>query len=144
MFDLDDFKSYNDRFGHAAGDEALEAFGRTLSSSTRGSDQSGRFGGEEFVTVLPLTKLEGGVEFAERVRRHFRTLEFGSGARMTVSAGVAAYGPDTADSDSLIEAADATMYEAKRLGRDLVLDAVSAGKTRGRTPPSVRTRRPPA
>ena len=144
MFDLDDFKSYNDRFGHAAGDEALQAFGRTLSSSTRGSDLSGRFGGEEFVTVLPATKLEGGVEFAERVRRHFRTMEFDTGARLTVSAGVAAYGPETADSESLIEAADATMYEAKRLGRDRVLDAVSAGKTRGRTPPSIRTGRPPA
>jgi len=144
MFDLDDFKSYNDRFGHAAGDDALEAFGRTLADSTRGSDLSGRFGGEEFLTILPGTKLDGAVTFAERVRRQFRTLEFDTGARMTVSAGVASYGPETAESDSLIEAADATMYEAKRLGRDRVLDAVSAGKTRGRTPPSVRTRRPPA
>jgi len=61
-----------------------------------------------------------------------------------VSAGVAVYGPDTADSEALIEAADAAMYEAKRLARDRVLDSVSAGETRGRTPASVRTRRPPA
>ena len=144
LFDLDDFKSYNDRFGHAAGDEVLEAFGRTLADSTRGADLSGRLGGEEFLTILPGTELEGAVIFAERVRRQFRTLEFDTGARMTVSAGVAAYGPESADSESLIEAADAVMYEAKRLGRDRVLDAVSAGKTRGRTPPSIRTRRPPA
>jgi diguanylate cyclase (GGDEF)-like protein len=144
MFDLDDFKSYNDRFGHAAGDEALEAFGRTLAESTRGSDLSGRFGGEEFLTVLPGTKLDGAVIFAERVRRHFRALDFSTGARLTVSAGVAAYGPDTAESATLIEAADATMYEAKRLGRDRVLDAASAGQTRDRTPQSVRARRPPA
>jgi len=144
MFDLDDFKSYNDRFGHAAGGEVLESFARTLADSARGSDLSGQFGGEEFLTILPGTKLEGAVIFAERVRRHFRTLEFDTGARMTVSAGVAAYGPESADSKSLIEAADAAMYEAKRLGRDRVLDAVAAGQTRGRTPTSVRTRRPPA
>jgi len=143
-FDLDDFKSYNDRFGHTAGDEVLVAFSRTLADSTRGSDLSGRFGGEEFLTILPSTKLEGAVILAERVRRQFRTLEFDTGARMTVSAGVAAYGSESADSASLIDAADEAMYEAKRLGRDRVLDAVAAGQTRGRTPPSVRTRRPPA
>jgi diguanylate cyclase (GGDEF)-like protein len=104
---------------------------------------SGRFGGEEFLTILPGAQLDGAVIFAERVRRHFRALDFSTGARLTVSAGVAAYGPDTAESETLIEAADATMYEAKRLGRDRVLDAASAGQTRGRTPQSVRTRRPP-
>jgi diguanylate cyclase (GGDEF)-like protein len=144
LFDLDDFKSYNDRFGHAAGDDVLEAFGRTLSESTRGSDLSGRFGGEEFLTILPGTKLEGAVQFAERVRRHFRTLEFDTGARMTVSGGVAAYSAETADSESLVKAADATMYEAKRLGRDRVLDEFAAGETPGRTPSPARPRRPPA
>ncbi len=144
MFDLDDFKSYNDRFGHAAGDEALEGFGRTLASNQRGSDLSGRFGGEEFLSILPGTKLDGAITFAERVRREFRALEFETGSRLTVSAGVASYGPDTSGSDSLVEAADEAMYEAKRLGRDRVLDAALARLTRGRTPESDRTRRPPA
>jgi len=144
MFDLDDFKSYNDRFGHAAGDEALEAFGRTLAASTRGSDLSGRYGGEEFLTILPGTKLPGAEKLAERVRTRFRALEFDTGSRLTVSAGIAVYGPDSAEAESLIEAADAAMYEAKRLGKDRILDAATANQTRGRTPKSVRTRRPPA
>ena len=144
MFDLDDFKSYNDRFGHAAGDEALAGFGRTLADSTRGSDLSGRIGGEEFLTILPMTGLDGGVKFAERVRREFRALEFTTGSRLTVSAGVATYGPETSDSESLVRAADAAMYEAKRLGKDRVLDAASADLTRDQTPKSVRRRRPPA
>lgn len=130
-------------FGHAAGDEALKAFGRTLAASTRGSDLSGRFGGEEFLTILPGTKLPGAKLVAERVRTDFRALEFGTGARLTVSAGIAEYGPDLAEAELLIEAADAAMYEAKRLGKDRILDAATANQTRGRTPTSVRTRRPP-
>ncbi len=123
MFDLDDFKSYNDRFGHAVGDEALAAFGRIIAGATRAADLSGRFGGEEFVSVLAGAPIEAGVRFAERVRVQLRAHEFTSGARMTVSAGVAASPPLAADRETLLRASDAALYAAKRGGKDQVRKA---------------------
>ncbi|MDT8436793.1 MAG: GGDEF domain-containing protein [Gemmatimonadota bacterium] len=123
IFDLDDFKTWNDRFGHAAGDEALEAFGRTLSASTRASDLSGRIGGEEFLTVLAGGDATGAERFAERVRQAFRAEEFSTGSRLSVSAGIAAAPPLSADAEALVRAADAALYAAKRAGKDRVVRA---------------------
>jgi diguanylate cyclase (GGDEF)-like protein len=123
MFDIDDFKSYNDRFGHAAGDEALAALGRVLAENTRGADLSARYGGEEFTSVLAGTGVEGALVFAQRVRTAFRALEFPTGARLSLSGGVASSPPLAADGETLIRAADAAMYEAKRRGKDQVLPA---------------------
>ena len=72
MFDLDHFKSINDRFGHAAGDEVLRVFGRVVRASTRVDDIIGRFGGEEFIAIVP-GGLESATKIAERVRAALKT-----------------------------------------------------------------------
>lgn len=119
LFDLDRFKNYNDRFGHAAGDDALRAFVAILQSRTRAMDLSARYGGEEFLAVLSGGTSAGGVRFAEAVRRALadrREIH-----PFTVSAGVAQYTEDMESYADLVHAADKALYEAKESGRDRVL-----------------------
>ena len=123
IFDLDRFKNYNDTYGHAAGDEALEAFGGILKRQTRDSDIAGRYGGEEFLAILPSSNMEGARQYAERVREALARHELPSGTRITVSAGVAVSGPTMSDASELVRAADAALYDAKRGGRDRVVAA---------------------
>jgi diguanylate cyclase (GGDEF)-like protein len=120
MFDIDGFKAYNDQFGHNAGDEALREFAEILKVQTRTSDLSGRYGGEEFLTVLPSTELNGGRIFAERVRDALARHQLPTGAQITVSAGVAAFEPTMAEADNLVKAADALLYTAKAEGGNRV------------------------
>ncbi|MFQ5747723.1 MAG: GGDEF domain-containing protein [Gemmatimonadota bacterium] len=120
MFDLDGFKGYNDRFGHQAGDEALRTVGAVLGANTRQADMTARYGGEEFLAVLPGETAEGAHVFAERVRAHMADRELPTGERLTVSAGVAEFGPAMANPDDLVEAADRALYRAKTAGRDRV------------------------
>lgn len=119
LFDLDHFKPYNDRWGHQAGDAALKAFAEILVQNTRRMNLSGRFGGEEFVSVLAGSDGEGALAFAERVRKALRntTLERGS---LTASAGVATFHPSMKSPDELLAAADHALYRAKGEGRDCV------------------------
>lgn len=118
MFDLDRFKDYNDRFGHAAGDEALKSFVRLLQSRTRTMDLSARYGGEEFVAILSGGTTESGIRFAESIRS---ALAESNGARpYTVSAGVAQYTRGMESYADLVEAADQALYAAKHEGRDQV------------------------
>ncbi|MFC1575209.1 diguanylate cyclase [Gemmatimonadota bacterium] len=132
LFDLDNFKLYNDRFGHAAGDEALRAFSDILSLTTRRMNLSARFGGEEFLTVLAGSDVEGALVFAERVRTSLRAKKLPHGS-LTVSAGVATHHPSMRSPDELIAAADHALYQAKRegrnrvrlFGRGLIADAVA-------------------
>jgi diguanylate cyclase (GGDEF)-like protein len=119
MFDLDNFKEYNDRHGHGAGDEALRRFARLLHSSTRRMNTCGRYGGEEFLAVLDDTELASGSVFAERLRREARDLELPHGT-ITVSVGVAEYHPSMASAEDLIAAADGALYRAKSEGGDTV------------------------
>lgn len=121
IFDIDHFKSINDRFGHPAGDEMLKLFSTVVTSNLRISDLSGRIGGEEFAALLPCS-LEEGVLVAERVREAFET----SGVVVdegpvdtTVSIGVAG-GPAGTELDVLLAAADTALYQAKRGGRNRV------------------------
>ncbi|MFO7892320.1 MAG: GGDEF domain-containing protein [Longimicrobiales bacterium] len=126
LFDLDRFKDYNDRFGHAAGDEALRAFVRILQARTRTMDLSARYGGEEFIAVLSGGGLESGVRFAEAVRSALATSD---GARpFTVSAGVAEYARSMESYSDLVAAADAALYEAKAGGRDRVESFLTGGR----------------
>jgi len=120
MFDLDRFKNYNDTYGHAAGDEALEAFGEILKRQTRDSDIAGRYGGEEFLAILPNTDVGGARQYAERVRESLARHELPSGTRITVSAGVAVSGPTMSDASELVRAADAALYQAKAAGGNRV------------------------
>jgi diguanylate cyclase (GGDEF)-like protein len=124
--DLDDFKDVNDRFGHPAGDVVLREFARTLEEGIRDIDLAARWGGEEFVLLLPGTDLEGAGRVAERVRRALasRTVLYAQGEpiAMTASFGVAAM-PGASSADELMASADAALYEAKRAGKDRVAAA---------------------
>src|SRR4029077_13457783 len=121
IFDIDHFKSINDRFGHPAGDEMLKLFSTVVVNNLRISDLSGRIGGEEFAALLPCA-LEEGVLVAERVREAFETsgVVVDDGAvDTTVSIGVAG-GPAGTELEVLLAAADTALYQAKRSGGNRV------------------------
>lgn len=120
MFDLDRFKYYNDTYGHASGDEALQAFATILKRETRDSDISGRYGGEEFLSILPAEGIEGARLYADRVRDALALHELPSGERITVSAGVAVWDATMTDAADLVRTADAALYEAKAAGGNRV------------------------
>jgi diguanylate cyclase (GGDEF)-like protein len=125
VFDLDNFKRVNDSFGHAVGDETLRLFASVASINMRASDIFGRFGGEEFVAILPGNVNDAAIA-AERVRAAFEvagTMVCDQLARATVSIGVAS-GEPGADVISLIAAADRALYKAKDRGRNRIELAV--------------------
>jgi diguanylate cyclase (GGDEF)-like protein len=127
--DLDDFKDVNDRFGHLTGDCVLRDFGAVLRATVRDVDLACRWGGEEFVLVLPGTDTEGGVNLAERVREHLRARAIlaldGTPLDVTASFGVAS-SPGGGSAQELLARADAALYEAKRTGKDRVERAAEA------------------
>ncbi len=118
--DLDHFKSINDTHGHAAGDEALVAFSSAMSRVLRREDEVCRYGGDEFVVLLPDTPLSDALTVAARVQEAARTLS-GHG-RVTVSVGVAERGA-TESMEAAMARADAALYAAKQAGRDRVVAA---------------------
>lgn len=126
LCDLDGFKAYNDRHGHRAGDEALRAMAGALERNSRGNDVSGRFGGDEFLCVLPGQDAEGASIFAERVREAVE-LAMAPGA-MTLSLGVAEYGPDVETQGTLVERADRALYAAKNAGGNQVVRSGGRGQ----------------
>ena len=121
--DLDDFKNVNDRFGHQAGDVVLREVAALLRETVRDIDLASRWGGEEFLLVLPGTDLEGAAHVAERVRRALTgrivLSVAGEPIPVTASFGVAAY-PQAISVSELFAAADAALYEAKRMGKNRV------------------------
>jgi diguanylate cyclase (GGDEF)-like protein len=130
--DIDHFKSVNDRFGHACGDQVITAFGRCLSDAAGGEHVTARIGGEEFAVVLAGANLKTGRLFAEAVRNACSTLKISGlpeDCAVTASFGVAEMQAGE-DLTSLMRRADAALYEAKRRGRDRVRSAEThAGKT---------------
>ena len=128
LVDIDHFKRVNDTYGHLAGDELLAATASTLGQHVRACDVLGRFGGEEFVAVLPGAGQQEACHIAERLRGRVRDLAVparGSTAphdtvTVTISIGVAALGVDGGDLSELLAAADAALYRAKKSGRDKV------------------------
>jgi diguanylate cyclase (GGDEF)-like protein/PAS domain S-box-containing protein len=128
MIDIDRFKTYNDRYGHQAGDECLKLVSATLRAGLRRpADVAARYGGEEMALILPETDHQGAYELAESLRRAVHALEIahtGSDrGQLTVSLGVATLGPDTpaGSAAELIRRADAALYIAKEAGRDRVM-----------------------
>ena len=122
MMDVDHFKSYNDAFGHQAGDEALRKVAAILRATLRSVDCPSRYGGEEFLALLPETGILQAVEVAERVRGLLAEEPL-TGSSITVSIGVAEFPDHGGSLETLIASADAALYHAKRQGRDRVVRA---------------------
>ncbi len=122
--DIDHFKSFNDTYGHAMGDLVLKKVAGVFTSAIRKADVLARFGGEEFVVILPNVTARGALESAERLRESVAAAAIHPGGprkRVTVSIGAALFPGDARESDSLLKAADEALYEAKRLGRNRVV-----------------------
>jgi diguanylate cyclase (GGDEF)-like protein len=129
IIDLDHFKRINDRFGHAAGDQVLVAFARLVETELRSMDfvahnvdggvSFGRYGGEEFILLLPATRLEGAMTCAERLRAKQAAARLEAAPIVTLSAGIAEHRPGE-DAEALLRRADRALYEAKYAGRNRV------------------------
>jgi diguanylate cyclase (GGDEF)-like protein len=120
MLDIDYFKAINDRHGHQFGDDVLKEIAERISGHIRKYDTAGRYGGEEFMVVLPETDLNEAAVFAERVRGVVKEQPI-KGADVTVSIGVAQYREADASVDDVIKRADEALYRAKETGRDRVV-----------------------
>lgn len=122
MLDLDRFKAINDTHGHQFGDKALSRIAKVISEHCRTYDHLGRYGGEEFLLILPETQLDGAIAIAERVRSAVaQTALDRNGERITLSIGVTEWRTDDDSSNSLIAAADRALLAAKAAGRDSVI-----------------------
>ena len=123
MFDIDHFKKINDSYGHQAGDAVIQQTAELVRQSTRDADIAGRYGGEEFVVLLPDTDSEGALTFAERLRQSIEAHEVvheGRSIRFTVSLGIADLSEPTNGYAQLIERADIALYSSKASGRNQV------------------------
>jgi two-component system cell cycle response regulator len=125
MFDIDDFKNLNDTHGHTTGDAALRSIGEVLQRSLRTADFVGRYGGDEFLLVLPETSIHGTHQLAERIRSGVSRREFdlrGGVLRLTVSGGVVGFPEvNVVTAEDLIDRADQALYQAKAAGRNRVV-----------------------
>lgn len=127
MLDVDHFKHYNDTNGHPAGDVVLRRVADLLRQSFRKTDMVARYGGEEFAVIIPGLRKDHATILADRLRARIEGTDFPHGAgqplgRVTVSAGVASFPQDTTTGDDLVHSADQALYEAKRAGRNRVLE----------------------
>jgi diguanylate cyclase (GGDEF)-like protein len=134
MIDLDHFKRINDTYGHLAGDDVLKAVAAVVKQETRAHDLVGRFGGEEFVALLPATSKEDAIVTAERIRQRVSELVISTRTnegeavdiqRQTASIGVAAYPLDGSSIEEVMASADAAVYAAKHGGRNRVVGSVA-------------------
>lgn len=124
MIDIDSFKKINDSFGHRTGDDALRLIADSLKANLRGLDLVGRYGGEEFIVILPETPLEGATVVAEKMLNGIRKLNLVAGTQsipLTASIGVVAAATYDKDIDALIHRADLAMYVAKHGGKNAVI-----------------------
>jgi diguanylate cyclase (GGDEF)-like protein len=124
LLDLDHFKTFNDTFGHGAGDILLRELGHFLQGNVRGEDISCRYGGEEFALILPDAPLDSTLQRAEQLREQVRQLQVTHHGRalgaVSVSIGVAVYPQHGASAEELLAAADRALYQAKAGGRNRV------------------------
>jgi len=126
LLDLDHFKKINDSFGHDVGDEVLREFAVRLASNVRAIDLPCRYGGEEFVTIMPDTTLEAAHRIAERIRHYisgspFRVAQGSELLTVTISVGVAVMAGSADTAEALLKRADEALYEAKAAGRNRVI-----------------------
>ena len=125
MIDIDDFKAYNDKNGHQAGDLAIQITGHCLKAALRAADVASRYGGEEFCILLPQTAMAEAGTIAERIRQRVNTTHYPHGktqplGRVTISVGVSTFSQMVNTSETIIAAADRALYQAKSLGKDRV------------------------
>jgi len=120
MLDIDDFKKFNDAFGHQEGDKALKRMGDTLKSCSRKIDIVCRYGGEEFSLILPHTTKQDALSTAERIRISCEEQEI-NGRKLTVSVGIASFPHDATSKQDLIKKADLALYRAKSEGKNRVI-----------------------
>jgi diguanylate cyclase (GGDEF)-like protein/PAS domain S-box-containing protein len=120
MVDIDFFKSVNDRYGHATGDQVIKTVADVLKTCTRDTDLVGRYGGEEFCVILPKLYLDKAAQIAERIRQTIEKKSC-SGVKVTVSLGVSSLELNTNKPDELINQADKALYAAKNSGRNRVI-----------------------
>lgn len=132
MLDVDHFKNFNDTYGHAAGDMALKELANVLRTALRRTDVVARYGGEEILLVMPGSDIERGMEKLDEVRVKVGLTDIalprGGTSRITVSIGVAGFGIDGRDVDSLLDIADRRLYQAKDAGRNRVVGPGSSPK----------------
>jgi diguanylate cyclase (GGDEF)-like protein len=123
MLDLDKFKNYNDTYGHIEGNQVLSRLGRVIKRCLRDTDSAYRYGGEEFMIMLPMTTCEEGMVTAQRIQTELRKEAFspvlGQDIYMTVSIGVAQFKPKE-EMKAFVHRVDQLMYQAKRNGRDRI------------------------
>lgn len=121
MFDIDHFKRVNDTYGHLIGDMVLRELGSIIKKNIRKIDSAGRYGGEEFLIVLPETKKEQAFIVAEKLRNTVNRNSFPKAGKITISGGVAEVTDDTKSYEDIIRSADKNLYIAKQSGRDRVV-----------------------
>ncbi|MEN8243547.1 MAG: sensor domain-containing diguanylate cyclase [Thermodesulfobacteriota bacterium] len=126
MADLDHFKAINDTFGHTAGDQVLKAVGEYLHTSIRDVDCVGRYGGEEFVLLLPETDKASAQGLSERLRKGIAAMQPDNLPDITISMGIATFPEDGRKAGELLQKADAALYAAKRKGRNRVIGYTNA------------------
>jgi len=122
LVDVDEFKPYNDTFGHPAGDDIIRGVSKLLRQCARTHDIIGRYGGDEFTLILPNTGRAGAIAIAERIRRAIQAAAWPNRA-MTASLGVASLSASTQSGLALVTEADKALYEAKRAGRNRVCES---------------------
>ncbi len=130
LIDIDDFKRINDRFGHLSGDEYLKEFAGLLSRCLREQDIAGRFGGEEFLAILPETALDGAYQLAVRISRQVEdfVLHYREGhIRTTISAGVCQFENAIRDVQEFLDLADQALYLAKKAEKNKVMKVLFSG-----------------
>jgi diguanylate cyclase (GGDEF)-like protein len=130
LLDVDDFKGYNDRYGHPAGDKVLRSIASLLRRSARGTDVVARYGGEEFAVILPESSSTGALLMAERIRSNLAEIDFSPdperSVRLTASLGIYTSETGEAAVDTLVSMADEALYRAKKDGKNRVI--LRAGK----------------
>lgn len=124
LMDMDNFKAVNDQFGHQAGDEVLVKVAEFVRSKVRATDMAGRWGGEEFVIILPETDINGALSLADKIRTQIASADLAEIGHQTASFGVTAYA-DGDDINSIIARADAGLYLAKEGGKNQVAKVLS-------------------
>jgi diguanylate cyclase (GGDEF)-like protein len=122
--DMDHFKDLNDTYGHQAGDEALKAAAQTIVNQIRKSDIACRYGGEEFMVIMPETSRPDAIQRAEQFRKDIESLQvmyMGQSIQLTVSIGIAIYPIHGSNVDEILSATDKALYQAKETGRNKIV-----------------------